>query len=316
MADTTGQAQKSKSLDQLYKNEFTKLVNKMKRHPATMTFDERKLAYSVSKAYIIAQLSVKHLMKLYMADYSASNMGGDDDDAAQAKRRQARKEAVDAMVKVEKEHKGHISAMCDLLKSVDEFSPDLKNGEKLKKRFESYKTRYVSNLVLLDQRHMVEHLRAEGILDPLDADPLVSSINANIEHIYCEPIFAQFGLPEWMRRKPQELEEILRGRGHFRKMEKDRGRRSSEVEVQHHTNVKSMWKRAAHASVVSSHIAKAPGEEHGAFVEAEDSRAPIVRHRTSSLTLCTPPLHPPSPCTQCSVHAGGSGLCTACMSVR
>ena len=112
--------------------------------------------------------------------------------------------------------------MCELLKSVDDCPPELKNADKVRRKFELFKSRYVSTLVLLDQRKHIEHLRAEGVLDSLDADPLVHTINKKIEHIDIEPILKGYGIPEFLRRKPKELEDILKGRGQLQTLMWDR----------------------------------------------------------------------------------------------
>tara|TARA_B110000046_G_C12677316_1_gene267031 strand:+ start:201 stop:449 length:249 start_codon:yes stop_codon:yes gene_type:complete len=60
---------------------------------------------------------------------------------------------------------------------------------------------------------MVEKLRADGILDSLDADPLVHTINKKIEHIMLEPVLEAWKVPKQWRRKPKDLKAVLVARG-------------------------------------------------------------------------------------------------------
>ena len=46
--------------------------------------------------------------------------------------------------------------------------------------------------MLLEQRKAVEHLRHEGLLDDLDATPLVATINQKIEAIMLAPLLKRY----------------------------------------------------------------------------------------------------------------------------
>ena len=109
MAQTEGAAQKAEEseLADLYRHGFNQLLEKLFKPPERMKYHERTLAYHAAKAYIVAQLSVKHVMALYKADYAANNFVDPraKNDPAEVERRKARKEAVDAMSAVEEEHK-------------------------------------------------------------------------------------------------------------------------------------------------------------------------------------------------------------------
>lgn len=83
--------------------------------------------------------------------------------------------AVDAMTRVELKHRATLDAMKGLLHAADE------SGRKDKVKFAQYKSRYAAELLLIEQREVVEHLQHQGLLDDLDAEPLVHKFNKRIE---------------------------------------------------------------------------------------------------------------------------------------
>ena len=174
---------------------FDKLVTRLKKAPSKMTHYDRYVAYHIAKAYITAQLDVKHTMALYKANLANVK----DADAEQVEeRRLARQQAIDAMSLVEREHLEILDKMNVLLKAVEDFRDPRTIGGRSEARdkWRQYKTRYAQNLLLLEQRKVVEHLLHEGLLDDLDAAPLISQLNTKLEKIMLAPLLDQF--QEWL----------------------------------------------------------------------------------------------------------------------
>ena len=137
--------------------------------------------------------------------------------------KKARQLSIDAMTLVEKEHVGILDTMKDLLDSVEDFgSAKTKEARKARSKFAMYKSRYASNLVLLEQRHVVEHLVHEGLLDDLDSAPMVDTINKKIEAIMLAPLLEKINkrleryIPGYASRQ-QTLARAGRARAGLRK---------------------------------------------------------------------------------------------------
>jgi len=152
-----------------------------------LSFYDRVLLYQVAKAYITGQLDVKHSMALYKRSEAQAHDTGTAEEVEKAQK--ARQDAIDAMSKVEQEHLEILDTMRNLLDEVDNFGDDdPRRARKERKKFAVYKTRYAGKLVLLEQRHVVEHLVHEGLLDDLDSAPLIAGIDKKIEAIELAPL--------------------------------------------------------------------------------------------------------------------------------
>ena len=55
-------------------------------------------------------------------------------------------------------------------------------------RYLAWKSRYVAELLLLEQREVVEHLQHAGLLDELDAAPLKQQLDQRIGKIILAPL--------------------------------------------------------------------------------------------------------------------------------
>mmetsp|Transcript_41660 Transcript_41660/g.103526 ORF Transcript_41660/g.103526 Transcript_41660/m.103526 type:complete len:1049 (+) Transcript_41660:99-3245(+) len=177
------------SLHNLYEEEFTKVVEQLKFDPSVVTFYDRVLAYHVAKAYIKAQLDVRHSMQLFKVTEAKTSVVLDSEEVERIQK--ARQYAIDAMTCVEKDHTEVLDQMGDLLKSVSDFVPSgegRRASRSAHAKFARYKSRYAGKLVLLEQRRVVEHLVHEGLLDELDSAPMVQTINKKIEAIELAPL--------------------------------------------------------------------------------------------------------------------------------
>ena len=91
------------SLKDLYRHQFNRLVDQIKCVPEEANASQRILAYQVAKAYITAQLTVRHSMNLYtLGDaHNAPSAGGGGGGSEESRTRdggaQARKAAFEAM---------------------------------------------------------------------------------------------------------------------------------------------------------------------------------------------------------------------------
>jgi len=168
----------SDRLSNVYDFQMDQLIQKLRKPCGQMSYHERCLAYNVSKAYIVGQIAVRHAMSNFYTSVAKSTEAGADILDTHSR-------AIDAMKKVEREHRDNIDKMSDLLASVDTFAKD---NEMNFRKFKRYKNRYASKLVLLAQKHHIEHLQEEGLLDELDADPLKETIRKKIEDIHLRPI--------------------------------------------------------------------------------------------------------------------------------
>jgi len=166
---------------------FHKLVGLLKKDK--MSFYDRTLLYHVAKAYITAQIDVKHKMALYKKSEAQAHDVGDA--LAVDRMQRARQAAIDAMTRVEAEHLEILDTMRDLLAFVEDFGGNAGYARKQKAKFVQFKTRYACKLVLLEQRECVEHLVHEGLLDDLDAAPLIAAIDQKIEAIELAPLTAK-----------------------------------------------------------------------------------------------------------------------------
>ena len=195
------------SLEQLnkeYSKEIEKIVKRLMHteHQKISLFD-RVLAFHVSKAYITAQLEVKHSMALFK---NSGKKGGAVADGSIDKH-------AEAMSMVWRLHQSTIDQMSLLLKSVDNFGTAGRVNKRNREKFTKYKTRYALNLVLLKQKHAVEHLMHEGLLDALDGGPLLEQIDKKVEAITLGPLlekidrrFERFAprLYKWIYKPPKE----------------------------------------------------------------------------------------------------------------
>lgn len=145
-----------------------------------MSFRDRVKVYHISKAYITAQIDVKHSVKAYQVGQATGN--------DVTSRDSARRKANDAMILVEKTFQHNLEKMAELLKKVEDFGEESKDSRRERDKFVRYKTAYASNLVLLTQRHEIEELQHHGLLMDLDADPLIKQINSRIERIVLTPL--------------------------------------------------------------------------------------------------------------------------------
>jgi len=192
----------SQMLQERYEHHFKRLMTKLKKR---ISSEEIMLPYHVSKAYITGQLDVKHSMELYKKEVQADVDATGEGEAQE--RHRARRAAVDAMAQIQRQHTNVLDGMRDLLYSIGKYGErasfadeasvlqgSIKStGEPEKKdEFAREKTRYAANLLLLEQRHVVEHLLHEGLLDALDAAPLIKEINEKIEQIMLAPLVDKF----------------------------------------------------------------------------------------------------------------------------
>lgn len=142
-------------------------------------------------------------MNLYKKDLQEDEDASSGGDAKH--RHKTRMMAVEAMSLVEGQHKEVLEEMNMLLLAAQgptSSAPlDVEHAARpamnrfaststlsQKQEFAREKTRYATNLVLLEQREVVQHLLHEGLMDELDEAPLVQLINRKIEKIMLEPI--------------------------------------------------------------------------------------------------------------------------------
>ena len=190
-----------KDLETLYKDKVGELCKKLCKHDkkaekgeekaadkhklkprlSRMRFFDRVLAYHVAKAFMIGQLEVKHKMMLFHKSSNKTQVA-----------------AKDAMVKVASQHEDIINMMNEVLKAADNEEPEGKDQEK----FKEWKSRYAAELLLLEQRECVEHLQHEGLLDSLDAAPLLQNLDNRIGYIMRAP------LVEWGRGMVRKIKRV------------------------------------------------------------------------------------------------------------
>ena len=153
-----------------------------------MRLSDRVLAYHIAKAYLIGQMDVKKAMELYHKEQTkggkaaAAAAAGVHASVAGMNKGKATAEAIfHEMQAVVTQHSSMLDAMNALLATADQ--PGSAQG-----RYVAWKSRYVAELLLLEQREVVEHLQHAGLLDELDAAPLKQQLDHRIGKIILAPL--------------------------------------------------------------------------------------------------------------------------------
>ena len=153
-----------------------------------MRLSDRVLAYHIAKAYMIGQLDVKRAMELYHKEQPKGAAQGAAGLSAAAWAEDQGKATAEAifheMQHVVTQHSSMLDAMNGLLNAAD------KPGREFA-RYVTWKSRYVAELLLLEQRGVVAHLQHAGLLDELDAAPLKQQLDTRIGSIIRSPLLAR-----------------------------------------------------------------------------------------------------------------------------
>ena len=209
MATVTADATQAKTsaLSDLYDKRFHELLSRLdKKHPS---MSHKKLVYEVFVAYHNAQEEAKHVMKLFeesvhvqkeekrrasMVSHRASlepDGRQKSDLSISAKTTQDNKDEQElgfqALTLVQKEHDDNVEDMEKLFTKIEDSCVTKASQAELK----LWKSQHALTMMLLHQRKLVEHMKHEGVLADLDAQPLVAECNKKLSALQLEPIKLQ-----------------------------------------------------------------------------------------------------------------------------